>query len=100
MPLPELLRYTFGSGVVGGAAGFLLKSVWDRFWKRKDELEDLRRTKNLELIERQLSNFYWPLYFRLQKDNAVWSRLLDRDIRKDDQRRKVAETIEKDLRVC
>ena len=75
----------------------LLKSLWDRYWKRRDELEDLRRGKRIDLLERQLSRFYWPLYFHLQKDNAVWSRLRDRALGKDDLREQVARQIEKDF---
>ncbi|GAB4395648.1 MAG: hypothetical protein OHK0053_05290 [Microscillaceae bacterium] len=30
------------------------------------------REKDLERVEKQLSEFYYPIYFRLQKDNAIW----------------------------
>jgi len=40
--------------------------------KRALDAENLARTKNLDFRERQLSEFYWPLYVRLQMDNAVW----------------------------
>ena len=35
----------------------------------------LSHTKRLEFLERQLTEFYWPLYWGLQKDNAVWQRV-------------------------
>lgn len=31
----------------------------------------------VEFIQRQLTEFYWPLLFRLEKDNAVWTRIMD-----------------------
>jgi hypothetical protein len=56
----------------------------------------------LEFKSRQLSEFYWPIYTRLQKDNAVWRLMLakyeDDDIPRkqdDDILRKVAFEIEK-----
>lgn len=36
------------------------------------ELEKLRQSRELEFKEKQLSAFYWPVYFRLVKDNAIW----------------------------
>jgi len=27
-------------------------------------------------IQRQLTEFYWPILFRLEKDNAVWTRIM------------------------
>jgi hypothetical protein len=47
--------------------------------KQKQSLEnELRRQRDtikLQFIERQLSQFYWPIYLRLQKDNEVWNRV-------------------------
>ena len=55
--------------------------------KQKQALEnELRRqgyTLRLQFIERQLSEFYWPIYLRLQKDNAVWKRVHHLSRRKD-----------------
>jgi hypothetical protein len=31
----------------------------------------------IEFIQSQLSEFYWPLLFRLEKDNAVWTRIMN-----------------------
>lgn len=78
--------------IIGAVLGFVLKSVWDRFWKRKDEL----RAKRIELLERQLSEFYIPIYFRLQRDNVVWKRILDRN-HEDEIRRKVGTEIDKSV---
>ncbi|HYO76613.1 MAG TPA: hypothetical protein VE010_09125 [Thermoanaerobaculia bacterium] len=41
----------------------------------KLHVDNLARTKELELRERQLSEFFWPLYMHLQMDNAVWERM-------------------------
>jgi hypothetical protein len=35
----------------------------------------LRFEKMLEFRIQQLSEFYWPIYIRLQKDNAIWERV-------------------------
>ncbi len=29
----------------------------------------------LEFIEKQISEFYWPIYLRLEKDNVMWKRI-------------------------
>jgi len=59
-----------------------------------NELAKQRDTIRLQFLERQLSEFYWPIYLRLQKDNAVWRRILDR--KKDDELlRQVGTEIEK-----
>jgi hypothetical protein len=73
-----LLSWTAVWVTISAIAGFVSRSVWDRYWKRKDELTTLRRNKHIELYDRQLSEFYWPLYFRLQVDNFVWEKALDR----------------------
>ena len=41
----------------------------------ENELKRQRDTIKLQFIERQLSQFYWPIYLRLQKDNAAWKRV-------------------------
>jgi hypothetical protein len=43
--------------------------------RRTLDVEALKRTKRIEYLERQLAEFYWPLYVRLQMDNAIWERL-------------------------
>lgn len=63
-----------GLGVV---AGVVAKSLWDRLLERQEELTRLRRNKKLELLEKQLSEFYLPLYIRLEKDNLVWMKVFE-----------------------
>ncbi|MCB0643118.1 MAG: hypothetical protein KDC44_15825, partial [Phaeodactylibacter sp.] len=38
----------------------------------KNRLIEAATTKELDRIEQQLAEFYYPIYFRLQKDNALW----------------------------
>ena len=38
----------------------------------KNKIVESAREKGLETVEKQLSEFYYPIYFRLQKDNAIW----------------------------
>ncbi|MER2249541.1 hypothetical protein ABS772_06380 [Methylorubrum podarium] len=48
---------------------------------------------SLDFKSQQLNEFYWPIYSRLQKDNAVWNRILDK--RSSDERLKnIAKEIE------
>jgi hypothetical protein len=61
--------------------------------KRQAELAQ----KQLDLLERQLAEFYWPLYLRLEKDNAVWGKILHRDDRTDPIRQKIAWQIESEF---
>ena len=35
----------------------------------------------IAIIDKQLTDFYWPIVFRIEKDNAVWERLKDPDTR-------------------
>ncbi len=65
--------------------------------KERDELTVMKRNKRIDLLERQLSEFYWPLYFRLQKDNVVWQKILDRSRKDDVLRQRVGVEIERDF---
>lgn len=33
---------------------------------------------SLDFKSQQLNEFYWPIFIRLQKDNAIWNRILDK----------------------
>jgi AAA+ superfamily predicted ATPase len=59
--------------------GIVAKTFWDKLVERREELAKLRRDKKLEILERQLSEFYWPLYLRLEKDNLIWQQVFTRD---------------------
>jgi hypothetical protein len=63
----------------------------------KSEISKQRFSASLQRIERQLSEFYWPMYLRLQKDNTVWRRLLDKGQEEDDPLRRIGSRIEIDF---
>lgn len=63
----------------------------------RNELKKLRDAKQLDYMERQLTNFYWPIYIRLQIDDAVWERILDKQEGKDELRQKVGHKIESEF---
>ncbi len=41
----------------------------------ENQLVIARYNMELELIEKQISEFYWPIYLRLEKDNVMWKRV-------------------------
>ena len=38
----------------------------------KNKIIETNRDKRMSNVEKQLAQFYYPIYFRLQKDNALW----------------------------
>ena len=74
--------------------GFIGKSVWDLYWRRREGFEALVRQKRLEFVDRQLSLFYWPVYLHLQKNNVVWNHLVDGADRDSDQSPSIGATPE------
>jgi hypothetical protein len=84
---------------IAAAAGFWLSRLLERMKAdlalQKDQ-ERIRTEKRLDYLERQLSEFYYPLYIGLHVDGAVWDTILARD--KDDEiRKKIGEQIDKDV---
>ena len=63
----------------------------------KSEISKQRFVASLQRIERQLSEFYWPMYLRLQKDNTVWRRLLDKRKEEGNPLRRIGSRIEIDF---
>src|SRR5262249_14827579 len=57
------------------------------------ELKSQRERERVAFLGTRLSEFYWPLYIGLQKDNVVWQRILDRGS-SDEALRKVGWQIE------
>jgi len=76
--------------IVGAAA----KAGWDWLFEQRKAHASLALTKHVEFLDRQLSEFYWPLYIRLETDNTVWTRILD-VAEEDDLKRRVAQAIER-----
>lgn len=72
--------------------GIGAKTFWDKLIERREELAKLRRDKKLEILEQQLSQFYWPLYLRLEKDNLVWLKVFDQGNSLDPKVRQDLET--------
>jgi S1-C subfamily serine protease len=60
-------------------AGIASKSLIDSYFRRKEESRKFVLDKRVKFLEQQLSQFYWPIYLHLQKDNLIWERLKDRD---------------------
>lgn len=38
----------------------------------ENELDKLKRMRQIEFKDKQLSQFYWPIHFRFAKDSAIW----------------------------
>jgi hypothetical protein len=74
-------------------AGVAVKTVWDWFYARRREWESLVLSKRVEVLDLQLSEFYWPLYIRLEKNEVIWRRILDVG-EQDEARRRLATEIE------
>nr|WP_321409585.1 hypothetical protein [uncultured Carboxylicivirga sp.] len=64
--------------------GFILKSVWDYSLKRKYERNEASHKKRMEFLERQLSEFYWPLLFYLKKNQIVFEKLIKSPVHESD----------------
>ena len=87
-------------GVLLLLGAFLLNRAMEGYKSRKaieNQMAKIRDEKRLEFLERQLSEFYWPLYIRLEKDRSIWKRILDinKETNSLDQRMGVA--IEKEV---
>lgn len=83
--------------VLWAAMGFLAKSGWDYYWKERQQRREIQYRKRLDVLEQQLSRFYWPIYIRLQKDNAVWNQILNRSKGSEDLRARVGDVIESNI---
>jgi hypothetical protein len=60
-------------------AGILCKNFLDSYFNRQEEARKFLLDKRTQLLEQQLSHFFWPLYLQLQKDNLIWERLMERN---------------------
>jgi hypothetical protein len=90
---------TFSSiiALVSAALGFTLKSVMTAYVDQQKELELEAWKIKVNELEKRLSQFYWPIYLRLQRDNVVWKRLSDRGNEQDPDRQKLGQQIETDV---
>ena len=63
----------------------------------ENQLAISRYNAELEFIERQISEFYWPIYLRLEKDNVMWKRIKSLSAEKNVLPEAASEAIEKDF---
>ncbi len=81
-------------------SGYILNRAIEKYKAAqtlKSEISKQRFAAKLQRIERQLSEFYWPMYLRLQKDNTLWRRLLDKGKEDDNPLRRIGSRIEIDF---
>jgi hypothetical protein len=60
-------------------AGVACKGIVDSYLRRRDDLHKYLLDKRVKFLEEQLSQFYWPMYLHLEKDNLIWERVQERD---------------------
>ena len=72
-----------------GVLAFIGKSVW--------EIYNENRARKVELIEKQLSLFYYPLLIRLEKDNVTWKMILDKRKGDNSLKEKIGKNIESEV---
>ena len=90
----------FAIGLLIILAGYVLNRAIERFKAAealRNELYKQRFAAKLNRVERQLSEFYWPIYLRLQMDNTVWRRLLDKNRDDSDPLKVIGNQIEVDF---
>jgi hypothetical protein len=81
-------------------AGYIVNRAIERIKSAealRNELSKQRFAAKLSRVERQLSEFYWPVYLRLQMDNTVWERLLDKNREDTDPLKVLGNQIEADF---
>jgi len=117
--LETVLASLFSSGAVIAAAAYIFKVAFEKRMEQEVESfkaalgerlaelesrlrigearEDVRFRQLLEFRAEQLSEFYWPLYIGLQKDNVVWRRILDKRDGTDELKKRVGTVVERDV---
>jgi hypothetical protein len=78
----KLLTDSYGALAWSGVtflAGIASKGAIDSYLRRKEEAHKFVLDKRVQFLEQQLSQFYWPMYLHLQKDNLYWERLMERN---------------------
>ncbi|MEG4285013.1 hypothetical protein QUB68_17955 [Microcoleus sp. A006_D1] len=63
----------------------------------EDQIAIAQYNAELEFIERQISEFYWPIYLRLEKDNVMWKRIKSLSSEKNVLPEAASEAIEKEF---
>ena len=73
--------------IAAAAAGVVAKSLWDSFVGYRDSVRLEGWKIKVATLEQRLSNFYWPLYSRLQRDDLIWEKVFY-DLQPDNRRPK------------
>lgn len=63
----------------------------------ENQLAIAQYNAELEFIERQISEFYWPIYLRLEKDNVMWKRIKSLSSEKNVLPEAASDAIEKEF---
>lgn len=98
----EVIKILLDKFAIGGLlllGGFLVNKTIEKLKyaeSLRNEITKQRFVTRLQLIERQLTEFYWPIYLRLQKDNVAWERMLDQG-KEDEALQKIGTQIETDF---
>lgn len=80
--------------LISTISGVVLKTAWSAWVDKKKSIElEVWKIRASEL-EKRLSQFYWPIYLRLQRDNVIWMRILERENTTNSERQKLAFQIE------
>src|SRR4051812_34295624 len=85
--------------LLSDAAGFALRTFWDSYIKTRDAIRVEIWKTQADQLERSLSQFYWPLCLRLQRDNVVWRRILDKSNAGSGDSRLLAVEVEKSVSI-
>lgn len=84
------------TALVFTALGLVLSSLWDYAIARWAARRALASEAHVRHLEAQLSQFYWPVYTRLMRDNALWPHLKRRGDQ-DPVRDGIAQALERDV---
>jgi hypothetical protein len=84
-------------GTIALISGVGLKVIWDAVIDKKKQIELQVWSLKADQLERRLSQFFWPIYLRLQRDNVVWEKILERDNQNGHEHRNLAYQIEQDV---
>ena len=57
-----------------GVLAVLAFTLW-HFYSRQKERTSTEMSEAIALLERQLSDFYWPMKYHLETDSALWERV-------------------------
>jgi hypothetical protein len=84
-------------GAVGAAIGVVAKTYWDQYvgYQSSIPLETWKIRR--EELEKRLSQFYWPLYWRLKRDDDLWERVYIHPMATDASKRLASEITDKVL---